>query len=366
MHEGEGQHRGSAIKGRGSTGWLPGRFAKTVAEAADDGWHERDREGEADVSPRTEIREVRARSVIGRNRSPDIPFAQSLNPYQGCEHGCSYCFARPSHAYLDLSPGLDFETKIFAKTNAPEVLREELAKPGYEVAPIALGINTDAYQPAERRLGLTRRIIGVLAETRHPFSLITKNALVERDLDLLAPMARERLVHVFLSITTLDNRLSSRLEPRASAPHARLRAVKALNEAGVPVGVMFAPAIPWVNDRELESVLEAARAAGAQSAGYVLLRLPHEVAPLFRDWLQAHVPDRAAHVMSAIRQQRGGKDYDSAFGKRMRGEGVFADLLARRFELAKKRLGFDQRRHQGLDCSRFVPPRKPSPQGELF
>ncbi len=366
MHEGEGTHRGQAIKGRGSTGWLPGRYAKTIAEKADDGWHERDREGEIESAPQTEVREERARSVISRNQSPDIPFSQSLNPYRGCEHGCSYCFARPSHAYLDLSPGLDFETKIFAKTNAPDVLRGELAKPGYKVSPIALGINTDAYQPTERKLKLTRRIIEVLAETKHPFSLITKNALVERDLDLLAPMARENLVRVFLSITTLDNQLSSKLEPRASAPHSRLRAVRALADAGVPVGVMFAPAIPWVNDRELEAVLEAARGAGATAAGYVLLRLPHEVAPLFRDWLQAHVPDRAAHVMSAIRQQRGGKDYDATFGKRFRGEGVFADLLARRFELAKKRFGYDRHWYGAMDCTKFVPPRKPSPQGERF
>ncbi|MFT3763733.1 MAG: PA0069 family radical SAM protein [Pseudoxanthomonas sp.] len=366
MHEGEGKHRGAVIKGRGATGWLPGRFATTVAEAIDDGWHERDREDETEAAPRTEVREERARSVISRNQSPDIPFSQSLNPYRGCQHGCSYCFARPSHAYLDLSPGLDFETRIFAKTNAPEVLRAELARPGYRVSPIALGINTDAYQPTERGLGLTRRIIEVLAETKHPFSLITKNALVVRDLDLLAPMARENLVRVSLSITTLDNRLASKLEPRASAPPARLRAVKALSDAGVPVGVMFAPAIPWINDAELESVLEAARAAGATAAGYVLLRLPHEVAPLFRDWLRAHAPDRTAHVMSAIRQQRGGRDYDPTFGKRMRGEGVYAELLARRFELAKKRFGYDKRRREGLDCGRFVAPRKPSPQGELF
>jgi len=357
---------GDAIKGRGSTGYLPGRFAVTVAQAADDGWHERDREDEIESAPETRVTEERARSIISRNQSPDIPFQQSLNPYRGCEHGCSYCFARPSHAYLDLSPGLEFETRIFAKTNAPEVLRAELAKPGYRCSPIALGINTDAYQPTERKLGLTRRIIEVLAETRHPFSLITKNALVERDLDLLAPMARDHLVQVYFSITTLDNHLSARLEPRASAPHSRLRAVRRLSEAGVPVGVMFAPVIPWVNDSELEAVLEAARDAGADSAGYVLLRLPHEVSPLFRDWLQTHLPQRAEHVMSTIQQLRGGKDYDARFGKRFSGDGVYADLLARRFDLAYRRLGFDRRRHQGLEVRKFVPPRPPSPQGELF
>ncbi|HVK51994.1 MAG TPA: PA0069 family radical SAM protein [Pseudoxanthomonas sp.] len=357
---------GEVIKGRGSTGYLPGRFATTTAETLDDGWHERDQEDAIVSAPRTQLREERARSIISRNTSPDIPFSQSLNPYRGCEHGCSYCFARPSHAYLDLSPGLDFETQIFAKTNAPELLRRELSRRGYQAQPIALGINTDAYQPSERKLQLTRRIIEVLAETRHPFSLITKNALVERDLDLLQPMAQANLVQVYFSVTTLDNSLSAQLEPRASAPHARLRAMRRLSQAGVPVGVMFAPVIPWVNDAELEAVLEAAREAGADSAGYVLLRLPHEVSPLFRDWLQKHLPERAEHVMSTVQQLRGGKDYDARFGKRFSGEGVYADLLARRFALARQRLGFDRGKHQGLDCSQFIAPRRPSAQGELF
>ncbi|MET1022743.1 MAG: PA0069 family radical SAM protein [Pseudoxanthomonas sp.] len=357
---------GEAIKGRGSTGRLPGRFAVTTPEAVDDGWHQRETEGEPDLLPRTQVTEERTRSIISRNTSPDIPFSQSVNPYRGCEHGCSYCFARPTHAYLDLSPGLDFETRLYAKTNAPEVLRLELARPGYQVSPISLGINTDAYQPLERRLQLTRQLIEVFAETRHPFTLITKNALVTRDVDLLAPLAARNLVHVAFSITSLDNQLSSRLEPRASAPHARLRAIRTLSEAGIPVGVMFAPAIPWVNDAHLEGVLEAAREAGARSAGYVLLRLPHEVAPLFRDWLDTHVPDRAAHVMSTVQQLRGGKDYDSRFGSRMRGQGVYADLLERRFALAHKRLGFDGERWPDLDCTQFMAPRKPSPQHELF
>lgn len=357
---------GELIKGRGSTGYLPGRFEVTVSEAVDDGWDTQAVEEFPEVLPRTQVREETARSIITRNTSPDISFSQSVNPYRGCEHGCSYCFARPSHAYLGLSPGLDFETRLFAKTNAPELLRKELAKPGYQVSPIALGINTDAYQPIERKLQLTRKIIEVFAETRHPFSLITKNALVTRDIDLLQPLARDNLVRVYFSVTSLDNRLSAVLEPRASAPHSRLRAIRAMRDAGIPVGVMVAPVIPWVNDHELESVLEAVHEAGAQSAGYVLLRLPHEVSPLFRDWLQTHVPDRAEHVMSTIRQLRGGKDYDATFGKRMRGEGVYAELLERRFALALKRNGFAARHSRSLDCSLFTAPRAPSPQGELF
>ncbi|KRG44567.1 DNA repair photolyase [Stenotrophomonas pictorum JCM 9942] len=359
------------IKGRGATSHLAGRFETRIAEAVDDGWSADESEEFAAPRLRTDVRPEIARSIISRNNSPDVGFSQSVNPYRGCEHGCSYCFARPSHAYLNLSPGLDFETKLFAKTNAAEVLRRELAKPGYVPQPIALGINTDAYQPIERKLGITRQLIEVLAETRHPFSLITKNALVERDIDLLAPLAAQQLVSVHFSVTSLDPHLSARLEPRASAPHARLRAMRRLSEAGIPVGVMVAPVIPWINDAELEAVLEAARGAGAGSAGYVLLRLPYEVAPLFRDWLQAHYPQRAEHVMSTINQLRGGKDYDSRFGTRMRGQGAYAELLANRFKLASKRLGFNASRQQwpALDCGKFtapLPPTKPSPQGELF
>lgn len=356
------------IKGRGSRQYLPGRFEQTTVEAVDDGW-----EGAAEpmsgpdpARPRTEVREEAARGIISRNDSPDVGFSRSVNPYRGCEHGCSYCFARPSHAYLNLSPGLDFETKIFAKTNAPELLRREFSRRGYRPEPIALGINTDAYQPVERRLRLTRRLIEVMLECRHPFTLITKNALIERDLDLLQPLAAMDLVKVYFSVTTLDPHLSARLEPRAAAPHARLRAMERLHAAGVPVGVMFAPAIPWVNDHELEAVLEAARQAGAESAGYVLLRLPHEVAPLFRDWLQAHLPDRAEHVMSTLRQMRGGRDYESGFGTRMRGRGQYAELLEHRFVLARRRFGYDGLRPRPLDCSRFTAPRPDSPQGELF
>lgn len=360
-----------AIKGRGSTTHIAGRFESTVSEAVDDGWEAEESEEFLAPRLRTEVRAETARSIISRNNSPDVGFSQSVNPYRGCEHGCSYCFARPSHAYLNLSPGLDFETKLFAKTNAAQLLRKELSKPSYVPQPIALGINTDSYQPIERKFKLTRQLIELMLETRHPFSLITKNALVERDIDLLAPLAEQNLVSVHFSVTSLDPHLSSKLEPRAAAPHARLRAMRRLHEAGIPVGVMVAPVIPWINDAELEAVLEAARDAGASSAGYVLLRLPLEVAPLFRDWLETHYPDRATHVMSTINQLRGGKDYDSQFGTRMRGQGVYADLLSNRFKLARRRLGFDaQNSHwPKLDCTKFerpAPPKADSPQGSLF
>lgn len=350
-------------KGRGATGNPEGRFARTAGEAVHDGWHDED-PGPPD--PRTTVHEERARSAISRNQSPDVPFDRSVNAYRGCEHGCSYCFARPSHAYLDLSPGLDFETRLFAKTNIAEVLRTELARPAYDCAPIAMGTNTDPYQPIERRYRLTRALIEVLVDCGHPFTLLTKNALVERDLDLLAPAAAHGLVSVALSVTTLDNRLSAKLEPRASAPHRRLQAIRRLSEAGIPTGVMFAPVIPAVNDAELEAVLAAAREAGAERAGMVLLRLPHEVAPIFQDWLQAHLPQRAAHVMSLVRQARGGRDYDPSFRQRQTGTGAWAGLLQQRFALAHRKLGFKARAGQRLDTSRFVPPRPPGPQGELF
>lgn len=350
---------------------MPGRFETTVNEAVDDGWA-MDEGSEFAAPPlRTTVTEETARSILSRNTSPDVGFNVSLNPYRGCEHGCSYCFARPSHAYLNLSPGLDFETRLFAKTNAAQRLLHELSKPGYAVQPIALGINTDAYQPVERRLQITRQCLQVLHDCKHPVSLITKNALIERDIDLLGAMAADNLVSVAFSVTTLDPKLSAKLEPRAAAPHARLRAMERLSAAGIPVSVMVAPVIPWINDAELEAVLAAARGHGAQRAGYVLIRLPHEVAPLFRDWLASHHPQRAGHVMSTIAQLRGGKDYDSTFGRRMRGQGVYADLLARRFALACQRLGYapSAQQWEGLDCSHFVPPARPRPvpaQGELF
>ena len=281
--------------------------------------------------------------IIARNDSPDVPFDRSINPYRGCEHGCVYCYARPSHAHLGLSAGLDFETRIFVKADAARLLQEELARPGYACRPISLGANTDPYQPLERRLGVTRSILEVLAEARHPVSIVTKSALVCRDLDLLAAMARDRLASVYVSITTFDRHLARTLEPRASAPHRRLEAVRALASAGVPAGVMVAPIIPALTDPEIETILEAAAAAGASSAGYVLLRLPHEVKELFAAWLEAHVPGRARHVLSLVRQCREGRLNDRAFGSRMRGQGVFAELIAQRFRKAVHRLGLDRR-----------------------
>ena len=364
--------RDGPIKGRGAASYVRGRYEKTVAVAEDDGWgsvYAGDENGApvAPAAPATQVTEERARSIVSRNLSPDIPFSQSINPYRGCEHGCVYCFARPSHAYLDLSPGLDFETKLYAKTNAVALLRTELAKRGYRCSPISLGINTDAYQPIERRWRITRQLLEVFAECRHPVSLITKSALIQRDLDLLVPMARQGLVTVYVSITSLDNRLSSKLEPRAAAPHTRLKTLQALHEAGVPVGTMVAPVIPMITDRELEHILEAAYEHGARAAGYVLLRLPHELKEVWREWLALHYPERATHVMSLVQQMRGGKDYDSRFGTRMRGEGPFADLIAMRFAKAYRRIGFD--RLPPLDVSKFMPPSPPepaSPQGTLF
>ncbi|WP_075285113.1 PA0069 family radical SAM protein [Xanthomonas campestris] len=350
------------IKGRGTVSYVAGRFAHSTTVGVDDGWgsvHE-DHGGR----PQTSVTEERAKTIISRNDSPDIGFSQSVNPYKGCEHGCVYCFARPSHAYLDLSPGLDFETKIFAKPNAAELLRAELSKRAYQCTPIVLGINTDAYQPTERRLGITRACLEVLAETKHPVSLVTKSALVERDLDVYQKMANEGLVSVHFSITTLDNRLSAKMEPRAAAPHARLRSMKALSDAGVPVGVLIAPVIPMINDKELEQILEAAKDQGAQSGGFALLRLPHELTQIWREWLELHYPARANHVMSLIQQMRGGKDYDSRFGTRMTGEGPFAQLLQMRFQKAYRRLGYG--RMPQLDCTRFVAPRPTGFQEQLF
>ncbi|HEY4559429.1 MAG TPA: PA0069 family radical SAM protein [Lysobacter sp.] len=352
------------VKGRGAASRVAGRFQSEVTVGSDDGWDSVYADLAEAPRPATSVTEERARTVISRNNSPDVGFDRSVNPYRGCEHGCVYCFARPTHSYLDLSPGLDFETRLFAKTNALERLRDELARPGYVPQVTALGINTDAYQPIERRFRITRQVLELFAETKHPVSFVTKGAAIERDVDLLAGMARENLVSVHFSVTTLDNRLASKLEPRASAPHAKLRAMKALSEAGVPVGVMVAPVIPMVTDMEMEHILEAARDAGAREAGYTLLRLPNELKDVFREWLELHYPDRAAHVMSLVQQMRGGKDYSAEFGTRMTGTGVFAQLLQQRFRKARARLGYG--RLPDLDTTRFVPPRRITPQGQLF
>jgi DNA repair photolyase len=319
----------------------------------------------APAAPRTTVTLIQSRSIISRNQSPDVPFGQSVNPYQGCEHGCVYCFARPSHAYLDLSPGLDFETRLYAKDNAATLLRAELARPGYRPGVIALGANTDPYQPIERRYRLTRAVLEVLAEFGHPVGITTKSALVERDIDLLAPMAARGLVRVYLSISSLDAGLARILEPRATAPQRRMETVGRLAAAGIPVGVIVAPIIPAINDGAMETVLAAAAAAGASSAHYVLLRLPHEVRDLFVAWLECHFPQRAGHVMSLLQQQRGGRDNDPEFGTRMRGTGPVAELLTQRFRLASRRLGLDRARPE-LDCSQFQPPAAMAGQLSLF
>lgn len=348
--------RRHAFKGRGAVSNPAGRFESTDHEVFDDGWGNAEEEPEA---PAVELRPDPARRIISRNSSPDVPFEASINPYKGCGMGCSYCFARPTHSYLGLSPGLDFETKIFYKANAAERLEEELRKPGYRPTPISLGINTDAYQPAERNLRVTRSLLEVLRRYRHPVSLLTKSALITRDLDILEPMAEYNLVSAAVSVTSLNPEIKRRLEPRTAGPSARLRTIRALAEAGVPTGVMAAPVIPAITDHELEAILEAAANAGARSAGYVLLRLPHELKQVFRDWLETHYPDRAAHVMSLVRQSRGGKDYDATWGTRMTGTGVFAEMIAQRFRAACRRHGLNEGPRTRLDTTRFrVPPRR--------
>lgn len=340
------------FKGRAASSNSVGRFEDLLRESFDDGWGSLDEE----VPPlRTEVAIDDARSVIAYNDSPDLPFDRSINPYRGCEHGCIYCYARPSHAYLGLSPGLDFESRLLAKPDAPTLLRKELAKPGYRCAPIALGMNTDAYQPMEREYRITRGILEVLAECRHPVSLVTKSALVERDIGLLATMAAQGLAAVYVTITTLDRGIARRLEPRAAAPERRLETLRRLSDAGIPTGVMVAPVIPALTDNEMEHILGSAAEAGARGAGYVLLRLPHELAQLFEDWLRRHYPLKADHVLSLIRQSRGGKNYDAAFHTRMKGEGLFAEMIARRFRLACQRLDLNNSRHR-LDTSLFQAP----------
>ena len=326
-------------KGRGATFNPKVRFETTALDPFDDGWGSLEQVAEEAPPPRTEIFADTSRSLIARNQSPDIPFDRSINPYRGCEHGCIYCYARPSHAYLGLSPGLDFETKLFVKHDAAALLERELAAPGYRCAPIALGPNTDPYQPLERRLQITRGVLEVLARCRHPVTIVTKSAAILRDVDLLAPMAADGLAMVCVSVTSLDAELARKLEPRAAAPHRRLQAIEQLSAAGIPVGAMVAPIIPGLTDHQLEAILAAVVRAGASQASYVLLRLPYEIKDLFEGWLQAHAPLRKDHVLALVRACRGGRLNDPAFGRRMRGEGAYAQLIARRFAVARHKHG---------------------------
>ena len=345
--------RDTARKGRGATISPQGRYLRTSTEAVDDGW---DTGEEAASNPATQLLPDNAVRVIARNRSPDISFDRSINAYKGCEHGCIYCFARPTHAYLDLSPGLDFETKIFYKTGMREKLIRELGHPSYQCRPIAMGTNTDPYQPAEKRLAITRAILEVALECRHPVTIVTKGALILRDAELLAELASLQLVHAYVSVTTLSNELKRKLEPRTAGPAARLKTIRQLHEHGVPVAAMAAPVIPFINDHELEAIVEQAVAAGAQAAHYILLRLPLEVKDLFEAWLAEHYPLKAKRVMNAVRATRGGKANDAAWGRRMRGEGAFAELLAARFAAARRKHGLDKMRLPPLRTDLFRPP----------
>jgi DNA repair photolyase len=348
-----------AVKGRGTAWALQHRFAGEQRAVFDDGWGTLEAEFLEPLPPRqTVVSEDRSASILARNDSPDIGFDLSVNPYRGCEHGCIYCFARPTHSYLNLSPGIDFETRILAKPQAPELLRKAFARPGYQPMALNLGSATDAYQPVERELRITRGVIEVLSEHRHAFSVVTKSSLIERDLDLLAPMASQGLAAAYVSVTTLDPSLARILEPRAAAPHRRLRTIRRLAQAGVPVGVSVSPMIPFLNEPELERILEAAAEAGATAAFGIVLRLPWEVSPLFQDWLQQHVPERAARIMARVREMRGGRDNDARFGTRMTGTGVWAELLRQRFDKACARLGLGRERRP-LDLQAFRPPAQP-------
>jgi DNA repair photolyase len=353
-------------KGRG-TGWqIAHRFERAEREAVDDGWPTPGPDDDAPApAPATEVRWERTGRILAENDSPDVPFELSVNPYRGCEHGCIYCYARPTHSYLNLSPGLDFETKLIAKVNAAEQLRAALSRPGYVPRPLNIGSATDAYQPIERRLRLTRQVIEVLHEARHPFSIVTKSGGVVRDLDLLAEVAARRQLLVFISITSVDNALSRILEPRASSPARRLAAVRALSQAGVWVRVNVAPIIPFVNEPEIEQIIEAAAEAGARSVHWTVVRLPWEVSPLFEDWLQQHYPDRAARVMARIRDMRGGRNYDADFATRMKGAGAWAELIRQRVVKAGQRHGLG-RETPALDFSAFRPPGRDGRQGTLF
>ena len=364
-----------ALKGRGTAWAIEHRFAARERQASDDGWGSLEQQAEEQtLAPATQVIEERAKSILSRNDSPDIHFDASVNPYRGCEHGCVYCFARPTHSYLNLSPGLDFETRIIAKVNAAERLRETFAGRAYKPMMLNIGSATDAYQPVERRLRITRSVIEVLAECRHPFSMLTKSSGIERDLDLIAPMAGAGLAAVYVSLTTLDPALARILEPRAAAPHRRLATITALAEAGVPVGVSISPVIPFINEPEIERIVEAAAAAGARTAFAIVLRLPWEVNPIFRQWLDQHFPERAERVMARVREIHGGRDYDARFGQRFTGTGVWAELLRQRFEKAAARFGLSRDRVE-LDLTQFRKPLPlPSPltsghrhgQGDLF
>ena len=349
------------LRGRAAGINPQGRFEPISRHVFDDGWQTID-----ELPPfATEVQVEKPRTIITRNDSPDLSFDRSINPYRGCEHGCVYCFARPSHSYMGLSAGVGFETKLFAKPGAARLLERELAKPGYQPRTIAIGTNTDPYQPIEKEWRVTREILEVLEAANHPVAIVTKSALVTRDSDILSRMAEKGLAKVALSITTLDRRLSRAMEPRASTPSLRLKAISDLSSAGIPVSVMVAPVIPALNDHEIERILDSARGAGAEEAGYILLRLPLEVSPIFRDWLLRHFPDRYRHVMNVLKSMRGGKDYDAEWGKRMRGTGPYAWQVGRRFQLAAKRLGFNVRRRK-LDNSLFVPPLGEGRQLALF
>ncbi len=348
-------------RGRGAHSNASGRYEPVARIAFDDGWKSLE-----DLPPfETKVTEERARKIITRNESPDISFDRSINPYRGCEHGCVYCFARPTHAYMGLSPGLDFESKLFVKPDAPELLERELSAPGYEPRVIAIGTNTDPYQPIERRYEVMRRILEVLERAGHPVGIVTKSTLVQRDIDILSHMARRNLVKVALSVTTLDARIARTMEPRAATPLRRLETLRRLSDAGVPTSVMVAPVIPALNDAEIERILDAASVAGVKEAGYVLLRLPLEVRDLFREWLMANFPDRYRHVFALIREMRGGKDYDSTWGRRMKGSGPHAWMIGRRFEIACERLGLNQNKVK-LTTEHFTPPRPQAQQLTLF
>ncbi|MDQ3560945.1 MAG: PA0069 family radical SAM protein [Pseudomonadota bacterium] len=348
-------------RGRGAQTNISGRYEAETREAFDDEW------GSLEELPaiRTDVQIERARKIITRNQSPDISFDRSINPYRGCEHGCAYCFARPTHANMGLSPGLDFETRLFAKPDAPLLLEKELAAPGYTPRTIAIGTNTDPYQPIEREWRIMRGILEVLSAANHPVGIVTKSALIVRDIDILSSMAERGLAKIALSVTTLDRKLARALEPRAATPPKRIETIQKLAAAGIPVTIMTAPIIPALNDSEIERLLEAGHAAGAREAGYVMLRLPLEVSPIFREWLQDHYPDRYEHVMSVMKSMRGGKDYDAEWGVRQRGKGPYAWMIGRRFELAAKRLGLNTERRK-LRSDLFVPPVPPGGQMKLI